>query len=173
MAIAGASFVAGPYTVTWDSLPLGIMIGDADVPTIEKTNKSVPIDRTDQYAHSTIDAIHMGFDCFFQMVFAEYLSGNIGTLSTGAALNPFGTHQGIIGQVGRLYSLLYKSLVLTAVTGTSAATIGPATLTASKAIIAPNWNARWTFGPQHRTLPMRFQVFPDKVSADIVLYTFT
>ena len=105
----------------------------------------------------TIDAIHRGADWYMSMICMEYKSG------VTAALWPFNSTLSREGVIGRLYYDMSLALVLTAVAGTPAAT-SPATLTASKAIIAPGFNARLTFGPTLRTVPLRFLLLPYIVS---------
>ncbi len=152
MPAGGEVLVAGQYIVTYNSVAVGIMEGDASVPTIEVQNKGKPIDSTDRYAKATIDALHHGADYFAQFTCLEYKAGSL------ACLWPFGT-LGIMGIIARLYFNLAAPLVLTSIAGTPAAN-SPATLTAPKAIIAPGYNGRLLFGPDVRVVPVRQILLP-------------
>mgnify|MGYP000857433249 FL=1 len=138
--------------MTWNSVALGIMQGDAGLPTIEQSNKAEPIANTDSYAKSTIDAIYQGADWFASMTCMEYKAGSI------AAWWPYST-LGRMGTIGRLLYDISLPLVLTAVAGTPAAS-SPATLTATRSILAPGFGTRLVFGPTVRTVPLRFQLLP-------------
>lgn len=129
-----------------------MMQGDAGLPTLEHSYKAEPIANTDSYAKSTVDAIYQGADWFASMTCQEYKAGTI------AAWWPFST-LGRMGVIGRLLYDLSLPLVLTAVAGTPAAT-SPATLTATRSILAPGFGTRILFGPTLRTVPLRFQLLP-------------
>jgi len=150
--IGGETLICGQYTVTWNSNALGVMLGDSGLPTIENSNKGEPVANTDAYGKTTIDAIYQGGDYFASMTCLEYKANTI------AAWWPFGS-LGVMGTIGRLYYNLSQPLVLTAVAGTPAAS-SPATLTASKAILAPGFSSRLLFGPTLRNVPLRFQLLP-------------
>lgn len=152
MPIGGETLVCGQYTVTWNSVALGIMLGDSGLPVIEGSNTGEPVGNTDTYGKSMIDAIYQGGNFFASMTCAEYKTGSI------AAWWPFST-LGQMGVIGRLYYGLSQALVLTAVSGTPAAS-SPASITASKAILAPGFSSRLIFGPTLRNVPLRFQLFP-------------
>lgn len=128
------------------------MEGDGGLPTLEGVNKQEPIGRTDAYGDTTIDTIYKGGDWFASMTCMEYKAGPI------AALWPFGT-LGLMGVIGRLGYGISTALVLTAIAGTPAAS-SPASLTATRAILAPGFNTRLLFGPKLRTVPLRFQLLP-------------
>lgn len=152
------------YTVGWNGLTLGIMEGDAGCPTLECVNHAEVVNNTDAYGKTTIDAIYQGGDWFAQMTCIEYRAGSIG------AVWPFG-QLGVLGVIGRLYyASIASSLVLTAIAGTPAAA-SPATLTATKAVIAPGFSSRWLFGPTLRKIPLRFQLLP--TGANVAFFTTT
>lgn len=129
------------------------MLGDSGLPTIEHSSKAEPIANTDAYGKTTIDAIYQGADYFASMTCLEYKAGST------AAWWPFSATKGVMGVIGRLYYTMSLPLVLTAVAGTPAAT-SPATLTATRAILAPGFGTRILFGPTVRNVPLRFQLFP-------------
>jgi hypothetical protein len=152
MPAGSETLIAGQYTVTYNGTSCGIMEGDAGVPTIEATNHAEPVNNTDAYGKSMIDAIYQGGDHFASFQCMEYKAGSI------AAFWPFGA-LGVMGVIARLYYDMSSALVLTAVAGTPAAN-SPATLTASKSIIAPGFNGRLLYGPTLRKVPIRLALLP-------------
>lgn len=131
---------------------MGIMEGDAGVPTIESTNHAEPVNNSDAYGKSLLDAIYQGGDYFASFQCMEYRTGSI------AAFWPFGA-MGVMGVIARLYFDMSAALVLTAIAGTPAAAT-PATLTASKSILAPGFNGRLLYGPTLRKVPIRLALLP-------------
>ncbi len=153
MAIGSAVFIAGAYTLTWNSLSIGICLGDEQSPLIEYTNFQKPVDNSDRYGRSLIETIYTGGNWVAQYTALEYKAATISTSS------PFGPGLGIMGIIARLGSDMAQSLIFTSTVGTPAAT-APATLTAAKAILAPNWNLRLVFGPTLRMVPIRQILLP-------------
>jgi hypothetical protein len=154
MSIGGAVFTAGQYTVSWNSVALGIMEGDASVPTIQHQNKAEPLANTDKFGKSTLTAFYQGADWFAQFTCGEYKAGVI------TAWWPFGA-MGVMGVVSRSYWDMAQFLVLTAVAGTPAATANNLnSLSAGEAILAPGYNTQILLGPTWRKVPIRQQLFP-------------
>jgi hypothetical protein len=152
MPVGGETIICGQYTVTWNSVALGIMQGDAGLPTIEHSYVEEPIANTDAYGKTVIDGVYQGVNVFASMTCMEYRAGSI------AAWWPFST-LGRLGVIGRLLYDMSSPLVLTAIAGTPAAA-SPATLTASKTILAAGFGTRLLFGPTVRTVPLRFRLYP-------------
>lgn len=138
-------FIAGAYTGTLNAVALGIAEEGYE---LQVEPHAEAINRSDVFGDMMIDAVYRGQDYFLQADFMEYKAG-----PTAAAF-PFGA-LGVQGVIGRLYSDIATSLVLTATAGTPAAAT-PATLTASKTILAPNWNVNAAFHSRLRKLPVRF-----------------
>lgn len=161
MSLGNEQVISGPYSVTFGGVATGIFVGDAGVPTLEMTVHGEPINRTDYWGRSLINNIFMGIDWRFLATLQEYRVGSIATFTPFAAL-------GQLGVVGRLYYDLASALVLTAVTGTPAATAGaPNTLTASKAVLAPEFPIKLLFGPQARTVPIALQLLPYVITTNV------
>lgn len=159
MPVGGEQMLAGAYTVTYNGTGVGIFEGDGGVPTIVATYHSEPVANTDKYGKKLITAFHLGSDWEFMGTILEWKAGS------KAALFPFGT-LGIDGVIARDYYDLASALVMTAVTGTPAATAAdPATLTASKAIVPPGFSTRIPFGPTLRKFPLRLALLPTGGSA--------
>lgn len=159
MPVGGESLICGQYTLTWNSTALGMMQGDAGLPTIEQSGKSEPIGNSDSYGKSTIDGIYQGADWFASMTCMEYKAATI------AAWWPYST-LGRMGTIGRLLYDMSLPLVMTSIAGTPAAT-SPATLTATRTILAPGFGTRLLFGPTLRTVPLRFQLLPYYVTGSV------
>ena len=165
MAVGGELFVAGQYTVTWNSLALGLHEGEGGVPTITWQDHSDPIAKTDRYGRAKIDGIRMGVDYQYECILMEYskalalLAGYFGTL-------------GLQGLVGILKYSLAKPLVLTAIAGTTASA-APATLTATNAVLADEHQGKLLYGPQLRTCPLKMDLLPYLVSTVVTNFTMT
>ncbi len=160
MPVGSEGLIAGPYTVTWNSTSVGIFLGDENVPSIIVRNLEEPIANSDKYGKTKIDGIHMGQMWIFQGVLMEYSKGT-------PVVDPFGTFGSALGVIGVLRWTLAKALVLTAVSGTSAAAT-PATLTSNKTIQSADFDAKVTFGPQLRVVPIRLDMLPYDVGAGAV-----
>lgn len=128
------------------------------------------IDETDLYGMSTIDAVVRGGDAFYQANFREYKAGSLTQFTT-----PFGGTLGLLvnaaNPIGVLASGLAKALVLTSTTGTPAAA-APATLTASKALLAENYPVKLLFDSRLREVPIRMRLYP-YVSTDTIWFSTT
>lgn len=154
MAIGSAVFIAGAYTITWNSLAIGICLGDEQSPLLEYTNLQKPIDNTDRYGRSIVETIYTGGNWFAQYTALEYKAGPL------AVAFPFGASAaGVMGTIARLGSDIAQSLVFTSTAGTPAAST-PTTITAAKALLAPNWNVRLLYGPTLRMVPIRQVLLP-------------
>ncbi len=166
MPVGGEVLIVGEYVVTYNSVAIGILEGDAGLPTLSQMTKAEPIANTSKYGKSTLDAIYQGADWFAQFTCLEYKAGPL------AAFWPFHATLGHMGIIGRLYFDLALPLVLTSIAGTPAATT-PATLTATRAILAPGFNTQLLFGPTLRKVPIRLQLLPFDVGGAPSWFTQT
>jgi hypothetical protein len=162
-------FASGAYSATWSGAALGLFVGDQQSPTIEVATKTQPIDNTDALGRTTIGGIKQGADAFYTCTFMEWKAAVIAAIVAA---------QGALGRVGPVGADLYddaQSLVLTAQAGSLAAAVGvgPATITASKAVIAPNTNYRLILGPVLREVAFRMQLFPYLISSNPSHYSIT
>lgn len=162
MATPGSeTLVAGGYTATYGGVALGMFEGDQGLPTLEHTTKSESIANTSVYGKSTIDDIGQGADWFLQMTCMEYKTGPI------SAFWPYGVALGQMGTIGLMLTSLAAAVVLTAISGTTAAS-SPATLTASKCLLLPGFATRLLYGPTLRKVPLRFRLYP--YTSSVVLW---
>lgn len=167
MSFNSSVFCAGAYAVTWNGSALGLFVGDTQSPAIEVVPYGAPINNTDQYGRTKLGVIGQGSDAFFAATFTEWKAAIL------AALMGAQPAEGRVGYVGNDYYDLAAVLVLTVQTGTLAATAGPATVTASKAIVAENNPYRIIYGPVLRETPFRMDLLPYLSSSNPVHYTKT
>lgn len=152
-AASAAIFVAGPYNVTLGGVSLGLMRGGEQSPMVEIQRHNQPIDNTHLWGRTRVGAITLGGSAFANLIMMEYLTG------ANAVVWPYTTF-GTCPPVGaEEYDTLCAALVFTAALGTTAAG-KPATLTATKAIIAEDFAVRYSLGPILREVPLRFVLMP-------------
>lgn len=156
--------MAGRYSSTLNSNSLGLMTNGYEV---QCEPKEQMVNRSDAYGDSMIDTIYRGGDWGLQCEAMEaYITG------VKDAAWPFGA-LGVMGVIGRLGSDIATSLVLTATAATPAAT-SPATMTATKAKLAPNSQPRFSLNSELRLLPFRLVFYPyDAGSGAIKWFTTT
>lgn len=146
------SFIAGGYTATWNGLAVG-QTADGYRLTHQVFKRLIT---GDTYAETPQDAVYRGAEASLAMRLIEYNAAAIETMKW-----PYNGTKWTIGTVGTIDvgSSLVKSLVLTAVAGTTAATV-PATFTASKSILHENFPIEILFAPDLREVPMRLRLYP-------------
>lgn len=156
--------VAGAYTGTWNSIAIGMTRNGF---TLSAEGKQEVINQTDLYGDTIIDLVYRGRDTYLEWV-AKVWRNASPTLwwPWGATI---GTIWTVAAPIARLGSAVAQSLVLTAVANTPAAS-KPATLTASKAILAPGFNASLLFDSRCRDVPLRMLALPtdDAVTAGAI-----
>lgn len=156
--MALGTFIVGAYTATLNSVALGIT---EEGYNLQWEPKHDTIERSDVYGDMLLDTIYRGTNWFFQAEFLEYKAGPL------AAVYPWGSALGTQGIIGRLGSDVATSLVLTSTTGTPAVAT-PATLTATKTIIAPGSNPNAMFNSRLRTMPVRLVLLPVDTGAGVI-----
>ncbi len=157
------SFVAGPYTGTYNDLALGETQDGFD---LDITQFGQPI-TGDNLGSAHQDSVYRAGNYFLGWQMQEW--DKAGAL---AAYSPWAAF-GVAGQVGRLATNVAQDIVLTVVAGTTADTAGPNTLTAPLAILASDFNVKHFFSTRHRSLPLRHQLFPHISSSYAAAYWFT
>lgn len=144
---------AGRYSATYNSVDVGITQTGYELSLESKWQEITP---TDAFGDSIIDGVFRGGNCYCQFEGMAYKAGAITPFWPWGALGILAT---TAAPIGRLASDVASAFVLTATAATPAATI-PATLTASKAILAPNNPAKLLFDSRLRTVPIRLQFLP-------------
>lgn len=156
----------GPYLVSY----AGSDIGDVEGVLMLQVTAHAQLVRANRFGDAIIDFITRGATAFAVMNIKEW------TAATKATFWPFSGTQGLTGLAGRLGSDIAAALLLTAITGTPAATLGPVTRTYAKAIYAPEFNKEIVLGAEERNIPLTLLCLPTEVSAttsEIRLFTDT
>ena len=161
------SFVAGKYAVTYD----GDSLGQIEQGITLEHQFFGQVITGDCLAEGAQDMVFRGTSVFAQMTLLEWDAE-----ASASALWPWGASyldQNVV--VGNLASARWKSLVMTALTDTPAATKGPSTITLHSTLLAENYPVSVLFAPALRTVPLRFRVFPkgEGVSSGTALYGTT
>lgn len=144
------SFIAGRYTATWNNLALGQHSDGIRVSHQHFKRLIVG----DNFGDGPQDAIYRGSEFFVSGTLMEANAAAMPSLAW-----PYGNIYEA-GEPGRMdvAGSFVKSLVLTAITGTPAAST-PATLTCTRAIIAENFPIEILFGPDLREIPYRMRCY--------------
>ncbi len=162
------TFVAGRYSATFNTVDIGMTRAGFE---LDFEFKHEVVNETDLFGMSTVDLVTQGADGFVSAQLKEWKAGS------KAILWPLGG--GTLGKVfssavpvGMFASDLAQALVFTSTTNTSAAA-APATLTASKSWIAPNYNPKILLMSKLREVPIRMQMLPYASSTDTILFSTT
>lgn len=124
--------------------------------------------QADSFGKTAIEGIYQGFDVFLQCTFKEW------TAAVRNIIFPFSTTgNGDLGVIGRLHSDLAGVIVLTATAQTPAATNGPTTITARKAIVAEENDIEFLLGNEARDVPVLFRLYPYVESNETRHYSTT
>lgn len=147
------AFLAGRYTATFNSLACG-QTADGWRPSHQFFKRLIT---GDAWAQAPQDAVYQGAEFLIGGRLIEYDAAAV-----ASAMWPYNATKWTMGVVGRtdVGSSLVKSLVLTAVAGTPAAST-PATLTIPRAILQEGFPVELLFAPDLREVPLRFRAYPD------------
>lgn len=154
--------------MTWNAVALGLTKTGVEISHVTKAEM---IDESDAHGLTTLDWIYRGLDTFAQWMNRAWKAG------PKAAMWPYGG--GSLGKVstvaapiGRLASDIAQSLVCTATANTPAAT-DPATLTASKALLVPQFDVKWVLDSRLREIPIKMQFLPYTSGSDLIVFSVT
>ncbi len=161
--MALGDFAPGYYDMTYNSLATGLV---KDVRRLRRRSRASAI-TADKYGDSMVDGVYRGGDCFLMMTFIEW------NAAVRAVLWPYDTDFGAMGPCGRLLTDLAKVIVLTAEAGSAAAAEGFATVTANKAILAPENDVEVIMGNENRDVPVLLQLFPYQDGSDMRWFSYT
>lgn len=162
MAVITGDFPPGPYQVTFKSNAVGLMEGPI---RHQQSIIGLPI-RASLYAQNILDYIIQGGGFFAVMVLKEW------NTNSKSLMWPFNASHGIVPVVGQLINQYYGALVLTALTGTPAATEGPVTRTYPIAGLLPGHNLDITLGPVERNVPVVITCLPEITGATVGSATY-
>jgi hypothetical protein len=159
-----SGFIAGTYTATWNNKALG-QTADGFRLSHSFFKRLVT---GDLGAQTPQDAIYQGREQFCAFRLIEAALAGAEELAEPYAFNSSELRLGTIGVLDQQGSTasgsptpFAKSLVLTAVAGTPAASGGPATITFANAILAEGFPVEVLFAPDLREIPIRMRCYPD------------
>ncbi len=158
-----ATFAYGPYTATYNGNAIGEFEGSLEHFQTGHAREY----RSSRFGDSVVGGVYTGVSCIFLARLKEW------TAFTKAALWPFDSLLGDSGVIGRAMEDMALQLVLTAVTGTPAATNGPVTRTYPLAILMPEHNQQVLLGTEQRDVPLVFRIYPTEVSGELRFFTDT
>lgn len=172
-------FVAGAYTGAWNAQNLGLVRKGFEIRS--RISKNIVTD-SQIYGDTVLDAVYNGQNMFIGFTMMEFtkaiLVGLFNCYSYGASSVPSASmskaNMGQLGVVGLMDvgSLLVKSLVLTAVAGSTAAT-SPATVTANQSILAEDSDINYMLSLENRELPLVLRLYPYTISTLDVFFSVT
>ena len=147
--------ISGPYTGTWNALPLGVQHDDGY--TLQVTVQGQEMNETDAYGMTLVEGIYRGQNWRARLRGLEWKTGLLAALqafgqSTPTVLSPF------LQKIGDRMTNYAQTLVLTAILGNPPTT--PQTLTAMNAIIAPQSTSDFNMTSKIRELPIEFVLIP-------------
>lgn len=170
MAIAAP--VAGAYVGSYNRSSAGFAAMNymRNGFTLSFSQKGERIEETDLYGLCLIDIVHRGSQLSIECIGKVYGAGVTGPLWPWAA--PFGTVYNAGSPIGQLANTAPDTLLLTAVSGTPAASAGPVTLT-SNVIISPDSQQQINFNSTLREVPLRFDALLQDTAGTGTLFTTT
>jgi hypothetical protein len=151
--VAIETFAVGPHSATWNATALGLT---KDGYRISHDLKHAEISESDLYGDSMLDTIWRGANVACNFTLLAFSKGTTPFSAFSGALYTLWTTAKPIGTLG---SDVAQAFVMTATANTPAAA-APATITAAKAIVAPNFSTEHLYDSRLRDLPMRFQFLP-------------
>lgn len=174
--MAIAQVVAGAYTSSYNAIgitgenPLfgsvaGFGFNDENGFELEQQTHGEMVDRSDLYGQSLLDWVHQGGSVFITFTCMTFQNRTDAIKNVFYPWAPFGVMADAAIPIGRLASNVAQELILTAVPSTPAATAGPLTMTAPKAILPPNTNSRLMFSTRVRRVPCRLALLPWQTNA--------
>ncbi len=146
------AFIAGPFTTTWNALACG----QAEDGYTTSHQFFWELIRGDSYGEAPQEGIYRGAEMDISWRAVDFSAAAMQTAFWPASATIY-----TMGVPGRsaVGSSMAKALVLTAVAGTTAATV-PATLTLTNTILKENFPVDLVYAPRLRYVPIRMRVFP-------------
>lgn len=157
MAVITGDFPPGPYTMTFETVSVGLMEGPIRT---QQNLIGLPI-RASLWGQHILDYISQGGGHFIIFTVKEWNAG------AKNVIWPFNASHGIYPITGELLNQYAGPLVLTALAGTPAATEGPVTRTYPLALLLPGHNIDVTFGPNERNVPIVMCALPEQNSTTV------
>lgn len=153
--MAIATLIGGRYSGTHGGGDLGLTEMGYTIIIVPLAER---IEESDAYGLTLLDYFFRGVNVSTVFDSLEY-KGTQGTSGPLNAIWPWGGTLGTMSTIARLASDISDSMVLTAASGTPAAST-PATLTAARSIIEPGFNVSLLLNSKLRKVPVRFVHLP-------------
>lgn len=167
--MAITSPIAGAYTSTWNGSALAYTRQGF---RLSFTHKAERIEESDIYGLSLIEIIYRGAQMTVDAIFRVYSLATRGALMPWAAT--FGQTYAAASPISQLATVLNKSLVLTVVASTPAASgLGPTTLTANPTVLSPDQNFELVFNSTIREVPLRWDCLTSDNAGTGSMFTTT
>lgn len=160
------TFIAGRYSCTYNSTDVGITEAGY---TLTQMNKAEEIRGSDAYGDALLDAIVRGGDVELEYKCKAYKAGSTAPFWPFGSLGVMAT---TAAPIGRLYSAIAASTVLTAASNTPAAA-APATLTGTLSILHPTFQGQLLFDSKLRTVPIKLVFLPSESTGTVRWFTTT
>lgn len=139
----------GHYNATWG----GVDIGITDGPMIARGGAAFEAITADNWGDMVIEGIYRAENHFMLITLKEWTATTQSLFFPHSAASP-----GTISNVGSAMTGFGKILILTAETGSQAASVGPLTITAEIAL--PEGDRDIPFGNVARDVPIVFRLWP-------------
>jgi hypothetical protein len=160
--------VAGAYHGVYNAVDVGYTQNGFEV---QFDSFAEEVNETDAYGQTLIDLVYRGGTHYILYESKVFKAGSV------TPFWPWGTGLGVLvtptGPIGRLGSLAAAPFVMTVTPATpaDAPTALIDTLTASKAILAPNSNLRLLFTSKVRTVPTRLVCLPTETAGIVTAFS--
>lgn len=153
------TFIAGPYTATYNSVGVGVTENGFELSQEASYQEISP---SDAYGDTVLDLIYRGANVFLQYESKAYKAGSIAPAWPFAALGALGSAGTLMAGAG---TPLVKSTVLTRVLTDST----PTSITGARSCLAKNFPVRLLFDSRLRTVPIRKQILPSDTAVFFVV----
>lgn len=157
-------FIAGGYSLTLAGSTLGQIENGIEFEWVQGGETI----SGDSLGDTAQDGVYRGGNLFANFTLLEY-----NATSALAAFWPYSGTFGRVGTMGALFSTKMAALVGTLLTALQGGSVTPTTITASKALLAPDYPVKMLFAPRLRRVPLRFQLFPYDSAGNYVHFTTT
>lgn len=156
MAAALVVPISGPYTGTWNALPLGTLSDDGY--QLRATVQGQEVNETDAYGQTLVEAIYRGLNWRVLLRGLEWKTGLLSALQMFGQTGAAGTLTPVLANIGDRWSKFCMPLVLTAILGNPPTT--PQSLTAVNCGLAPQFQTEAIFTSKVRELPLECVLLP-------------
>lgn len=163
--MALGQFCAGPYSAVYNSVALGLLVGDTQAPDTQIIPHGQVVTNSHLWGRNVLDVIMQGGEAFANLILMEYSPTIMAAIWPwmGVSGNTLSWNFPTIGS--SLYDVA-QALVFTAQGGLNVTTagIGPVVRTCHKAVLREEFAKRLSMGPLLRETPLQFRLFQSSTS---------